>query len=419
MDVQLRLQHDLLAVETEHDVHAMVELDAPDAEVDADRPPLRLALVLDRSGSMAGPKLDATKRAARYLLDRLRDADELAVVTYDDTVQLVAGLAPVGAGDLRDRITAIGPGGMTNLSGGWLKGVEELRHSGGATRRALLLTDGLANVGITDPDQLTLMAGNVADTGVTTTTLGFGDQFNDELLTSMADAGRGQAHHIASVDDAPAAFAAEFEGLVSMVAQNVSVEIRPTPDVQLVAVLNEYPSTAVAGGIQVLAGDAYAGSKLRVVFRLHVPELPTLGARRIAAVVVRYTTVGEEVAAHEVTYPLEVNLVSSDEAAGADPDAAVPEEVTVLLAAQATDDARRLADAGEHDAAKRRLGEVVAELRRLAPGSERTEDLLAKARSLEDVERVLDRTSYSPTLRKQMHYRSHERKRRRPTQRDD
>lgn len=418
MDLQLRLQHDLLAVETEHDVHGMVDIAVPDEPVDGSRPPLRLALVLDRSGSMAGEKLDVTKRCARYLTERLSSDDELALVTYDDEVEVRAPLAAVDEAALGQAIGAIASGGMTNLSGGWLKGVEELRRRDDGTRRVLLLTDGLANRGVTQPERLRGMAEKVAGQGITTTTLGFGDGFNEELLTAMADAGRGMAHYIASVEDAPAAFAEEFEGLVSLVAQNVSVEIRPSDEVKLLGILNEYPANAADGGVQVSVGDAYAGHRLRVVFRLHIPDMAALGPAKVAEVVVRYVSVGDEIAEHQVTYPVKVNLVSADEAAAAGEDAEVTEEVTVLMAAQATDEARRLADEGRFDQARERLNEVIDKLRDLAPDSDRAADLQAKADSLEWSAREMSDDAYSPAASKRMHYRSHEMKRRRPT-RDD
>ncbi len=249
MDVQVRMEHGLLAVESEHEVHVMVAVTAPAAPLDDTRPPLRVALVIDRSGSMDGEKLEVVKRCAAFLVDRLQPRDELALVAYDDTVNLLAPLAPVDAGRLQEIIAGVESGGMTNLSGGWLKGVEELRRCNDGNRRVLLLTDGQANEGITDPEQLVQLAGGQAGDGITTTTLGFGDGFSEELLTAMADAGRGAGYFIASTEDAPAAFAAEFSDLVALMAQNVSVEIRPTDAVQLVAVLNDHPSVAVADGV--------------------------------------------------------------------------------------------------------------------------------------------------------------------------
>ncbi len=130
MDARIRLEHELLAVETEHNVHAMLELIAPEAPATT-RAPLHLALVIDRSGSMAGPKLETTKECAAYLVRRLAPTDELALVTYDDEVQLLSPLVAVGdAGPgLLGVIGGIFPGGSTNLSGGWLKGSGTRKNS--------------------------------------------------------------------------------------------------------------------------------------------------------------------------------------------------------------------------------------------------------------------------------------------------
>jgi Ca-activated chloride channel homolog len=159
------------------------------------------------------------------------------------------------------------------------------------------------------------MSRQAAAEGVGTTTIGFGEGFNEDLLTAMADAGGGNAHYAATPDEAPAIFAREFQDLVSLVAQNLSVEIRPSERVQMLGVLNEYPAVRVPGGVQVQLGDAYAEDRRRVVFELHVPEMARLGVAEVADVVVRYVSVGEEIAAHEVTLPIRVNLVSADEAA--------------------------------------------------------------------------------------------------------
>jgi Ca-activated chloride channel family protein len=413
MKASVRLEHKFLAVESEHTVHAMLELTAPPAPEGASRPPLHLALVIDRSGSMAGPKLEVTKDCAAFLVRRLEPTDELAVIAYDESVDLLAPLAPVDHA-LTAAIYSIPPGGQTNLSGGWLKGVEELRRtSRDGPRKILLLTDGLANVGVTDAPSLVAMASNAQGAGTGTTTIGFGHDFSEELLTAMAEAGGGRSYYAASPEDAPGIFAEEFEGLLHLVAQNVSVEIRPTEEVKVLGILNDHPQLPVPGGVQVELGDAFADETRRVVFELHVPDLARLGVATIAEVVVRYTEIGQQVALHELTVPVVVNLVSADEAAASKPDAEVTEEVVVLKAARAQKDAIRLADEGRFDEAKSMLESTAEELRRLAPNSERAAELLEQAEGLDQSAGMMMPMEYDAGTRKQMHYESYQRRQRR------
>ncbi len=411
MHASVRLDHSLVAVDSEHDVHAMLELGAPSPPEDSARVPLSLALVLDRSGSMAGRKLEVAKACAAWLVSRLRADDELAVVDYDDAVRLVTPLLPVASGVHAPALADVHPGGSTNLSGGWLKALEQLRATrDGRARKILLLTDGLANVGITDPAALVAMVRNAARAQVGTTTIGFGADFDEDLLTAMADAGGGNGHHAPTPDAAPAIFAEEFEGLTRLVAQNVSVEIRPAEEVEVVGVLNEYPMVAVPGGVQVALGDAYGGERRRLVLALHVPHLAELGPARVADLVVRYVSVGEQIAEHAVTVPIVANVVSASEAAAAVPDAEVQEEVLVLRAARARDDAIRLADDGDHVAAQRLLAETATELRASgqAPLAEQADELDAAQDLVAPVSYLADGLA-----RKRLRYTSRELRRKR------
>jgi Ca-activated chloride channel family protein len=400
MEANVRFDHQFLAVESEHAVHCMLELVVPDVEA-AERAPIHVALVLDRSGSMHGPKLDVAKQCATFLARRLGPTDELALVTYDDHVDLVRALAPVGAGDAQGAIAGIDSGGMTNLSGGWLKGLEELRRASDGVRRVLLLTDGLANEGITDHGRLVSIAeGTKAQTS--TTTIGFGDGFDEDLLTAIADASGGATYFAENPDDAPAIFAEEFEGLTKLVAQNLSVEICPTDRVELIAVLNEYPITQTPGGVQLQLGDAYGGERRRIVFELRIPQLAQLGPANVAHVVLRYVTVGDQVAAHETTIPITVNLVSADEAAVAELDHEVIDEVVVLQAARAKKEAIRLADQGRYDDARASLERAARELRKVAPSSPRAAELADEAIRLDGHVHAMSPSEYSPISRKRM-----------------
>ena len=413
MKTNLRFDQQLLALEAEHDVHCMLELLAPDAP-ETGRRPLHLAVVIDRSGSMEGARLDAARECTRFLANRLRPTDQLAVVTFDDQVDLLVPLGPPDATALSTVLDQMCAGGMTNLSGGWLKGIEELgRAQGAATRRVLLLTDGHANEGILDRVQLEQIASGTK-TRVSTTTIGIGEGFDEDLLTAIAGHSDGNTYFAESPEDAPGIFAEEFDGLASLVAQNVSVEIRPTDAVELVGVLNDYPVTNVPGGLQIAVGDAYGSECRRLVFALHIPQLAALGPARVADVVLRYVSVGTDIAAHEVTVPVVVNLVNADEAAAVDIDSEVTDEVWLLKSARARRDAIDAADAGDWDASRDALGATAASLRMAACDSPHAAPLLAEADLLEA---EADATMESdPMWRKRVNQQAWRRTRGRPAQ---
>lgn len=364
MKARVRPEYHLLAVEQEHELHCMFELVVPPVAGEVARPPLHLALVVDRSGSMTGAKLDHARRCAAWLGERLRPTDELALIAYDDEVRLLLPRGPVGSASLAAALASVQPGGSTNLSGGWLKGLEQLRTApAGSARKILLLTDGMANVGITDAGAIAELARSAQAEGIGTTTIGFGADFDEDLLTAVAAAGGGNAHWAETPDAAPGIFAREFDGLTRLAAQNVSVEIIPSAHVELLGVLNEFPSVAVPGGVQVQLGDAYGDETRRVVFKLHIPHLALLGPVPVAEIVLRYVSVGAEIAAHEVRVPVVVNAVSAQEAAAVAQDGDVREQVLVLRAARARDEAVRLTDAGNLGAARRVLRQAVHDLR--------------------------------------------------------
>jgi len=409
MKPTVRFEHELLAVESEHDVWCMLELSAPPAPSSLERRPLSVSLVVDRSGSMAGRKLEVTRACAEFLVQRLTPADRLSLVTYDDEVELRAPLLPIDGNrdELLRAVRHIVAGGQTNLSGGWLKGAETLQGAPqDSTRRVLLLSDGLANVGITQAPALSDAARSTLEAhGVTTSTIGFGADFDEDLLAGMADAGRGSAHFAETPDDAPGIFAQEFEDLVSLVAQNVSLEIRPAAEVGFLGVLNEFPVVPVQGGVQVQLGDAFADERRRVVFQLHVPSVAALGVMTVAGLVLRYVSVGQELAAHEVRVPLLVNRVSADEAVGSAADAEVTEEVVILSSAKAGREAREQADRGDLAGAERTLSEAVDRLSKTAEGSARAQELLDEAAFWRARSDQFSSGMYDAMQRKQMLFR--------------
>jgi Ca-activated chloride channel family protein len=278
----------------------------------------------------------------------------------------------------------------------------------------VLLSDGHANVGVDDAGELAKLARGAADEGVSTTTIGFGHGFDEDLMTAMANEGGGNAFFAPGVDDVPGIFAQEFDDLVALVAQNLSVEIRPDGDaVSVVSVLNEYPTIGVPGGVQVQIGDAYGEERRRIVFALDVPSLATLGPATVAEVVVRYVSIGDEVAAHELRVPVTVNLVAADDPAAAELDTEVTEEVVILASARAQDEARERAQHGDFDGARDILKHAADDLRAIAPHSARAAELFEQAEQAEEHGRIIEGGMFDAMSAKQMRYQSNLKRRER------
>ena len=359
MQPTIALDRTLVAVNVDGIVHLMLELTAPPA-VGVERAPIDAVVVLDRSGSMAGAPIHAVREATCNLLRLLGSEDRLGVVVFDDEAQMVLPLASHEPDAASVRIRAVEAGASTNLSGGWLKGMEML--SGDvrpeALRRIIVLTDGHANAGVTDSLSLCGLMSAARNQGITTSTIGFDDGYDEVLLAALADAGAGNDYWCAGPDQAPQVFAAEFDGLASVVAQNISVEIRPT-DAAEVAVLNEYPIVVVDGGFQVSLGDAYGGERRRVVamYRLNAPG--AIGEVDLGELVIRWASMVGDVALRTTTISVKVNATDDPGAPDLAASPVVTEQVNVLKAARSRKAAHESLMRGGIDGARAALRDAV------------------------------------------------------------
>lgn len=195
----------------------------------ASRPPLNIALVLDRSGSMADDmKFPHAIAAARAVIENLSESDIISLVAFNERALV---LSPAGRvvnkPFLFQRLAEVAPEGITDLSAGLLEGIAQVNSQSatGQVRQAILLTDGQANTGVTDPAALRKMVEAARAKGVGLSTMGCGTDFNQTLLTDLALAGGGRYTFVKTAEQLPAAFRQELRGLLEVIAQNVRLEI--------------------------------------------------------------------------------------------------------------------------------------------------------------------------------------------------
>ena len=218
---------------------AVLQIGFTTAEINerSDLRPLNLVLVIDKSGSMADDdKMSRVKEGLRTMLTKLRPDDVISIVAFDYRPQVLYAASKVGNGaEVRYAIDCLAPDGGTNLHSGLMLGYAEARKHfrHGATNRVILLTDGIANVGVTDPRRIANESAAYNSQGIDLSTIGVGLDLNNDLLRTLAGSGRGLYHFISDYKDINKVFVNEVQSLVSSVAKNVQVRIEHHPDLQL------------------------------------------------------------------------------------------------------------------------------------------------------------------------------------------
>lgn len=218
--------------------HVLVRIVAPGQPADVvatPRAPLDLALVIDRSGSMSGRPLEAALESAARIVSGLRSDDRVAVVAFDSEIEVVQPLvAATDRASLVQRIRSIDARGSTDLFGGWEEAVKQLAPFTRKDRiaRVILLSDGQANQGLVNEQEIFARVTKAAGAGITTSTVGLGHGFNESLMTGMATAGEGVANFGQTADDLDEAFEEQFAILSNSFLRQVKVSVQGGSDVQ-------------------------------------------------------------------------------------------------------------------------------------------------------------------------------------------
>ncbi|MBE0685751.1 MAG: VWA domain-containing protein [Anaerolineaceae bacterium] len=275
LQISLNSEQTLIAREVPSQRVLEITVQAPTIETTKSRPPLNLALVIDRSGSMSGEKLEYVKQAAAFVVDRLEENDRCALVAYDDQVQLLSSsikMTGANRNEMKHLIQDIRISGTTNLSGGWLQGCHEVAEAAEekTINRTLLLTDGLANVGITDLEELAMHARELASRGVTTSTFGVGLGFNEHLLEAMSNQGRGNFYFIETPMQIPDIFLKEFNELATITASDVEIELEIPAQVN-VELLGGWANEKKDGKFRIFAGNLYSGQTQEIYLTVLTP----------------------------------------------------------------------------------------------------------------------------------------------------
>ena len=225
---------------------AILQIGFTTAEVNerTDLRPLNLVLVIDKSGSMAGDKMSRVKSSLHTMIGKLRPHDVVSIVAFDSMAEVLFPARTIGDGaELRRAIDCLEPNGATNLHGGLMLGYAEAKKHlrNGATNRVILLTDGIANEGVVDPARIAAESSEFNGQGIDLSTIGVGNDLNNDLLRTLARSGRGLYHFIADYKDIDKVFVNEVQSLISSVAKKVQVRIEYGPGLQLEKIYGYQP----------------------------------------------------------------------------------------------------------------------------------------------------------------------------------
>lgn len=248
----------------------------------APRAPVSIGLVIDRSGSMGGGKLEVAKQAALEVVDRLSDTDEIAVTIFDteiDVIQPRARVSPEVRIAIRNALRQVQARGGTALHLGWLTGARAIAQdhgapSGAPVARCFLLTDGQANEGVTDRTQIcTDVAATREVAGVVTSTFGIGNDYDENLLVPMAEAGGGRFHNLRTPEEIVQTFVGEIDEVfaIATTAVNLEVAIGSGSRAQVVAGYYATAGQSSDQDLHVAVGDLLFGSTRHVTLQIVLP----------------------------------------------------------------------------------------------------------------------------------------------------
>ncbi|MBT9313490.1 vWA domain-containing protein [Leptothoe kymatousa] len=344
----------------------LVKIIPPPSDRQRQRPRLNLAVVIDCSSSMAfKERLVYAKAAARQIVQELTPSDRISIHTFDQTAQtLLPSTFCSHKYEIINKIQTIRLGQGTNLHAGWIEGVNEVNKNSQSDtiNRVILLSDGRTNRGITNQKTIVSHVENLAQSRISTTTVGLGNDFSDNLLKTMARGGGGNYYHLNSPHHLPIIFKKEVQALVATFGQAVTLGIEPQGDVDVEDVLNDFDLNPQG---RFKLPNLVAGYPFNVVVQLKVEALH----QQTDLCYFRLSWCdGETTESKSLRVPLRLPMVAPPTLQRGANNPEVQQQVALMLGARAKKKAIELVDRGNYEAAHAQLQSAQALILR-APAS--------------------------------------------------
>jgi len=310
--------------------------------------PINLALVLDHSGSMEGPKIEKARQAACIAIDQLEPTDTYSLVQFDDQVDVLVPAQPVENKErLKEIVNRIEPGGSTALYAGVQEGAHQLRKYFDAknVNRVILVSDGIANVGPSSPEEIAGLGRTLRDQDSPVTTVGLGDDYNEDVMASLAEASGANYYYVRDAEKLPEVFEEELGQVKSEVAQDVKIIIEMPEGVAPIEIVG-MPDVHFEGNKATISlGAFYAAENRDILVRCRV-KAPQGGSEEVGHVHIVYAAPGD---GKDRESDLDARVKFTDQQADADKSVNADVETKAALAENSAARQRALAmqDAGD------------------------------------------------------------------------
>ena len=340
-----------------------INLDAASIDRQLERPPVNLTLVLDRSGSMTGDKIVKAKEAAIQALRRLNHRDRFALVTYDHQVEtIVPSQSAANSEWIESRIRQIRPGGNTALFGAVSQGAAEVRKSLGNNmiHRVILLSDGLANVGPSNPGDLGRLGAALLKEGISVTTVGVGTDYNEDLMAQLAGRSDGNHYFVEASRDLPRIFAAELGDVLNTVARQVTIEIECPDGVVPIRIIGR-DGRIFGNRVELRMNQLYGGQNKYALVEVEIPSSLASEQLQLAQVRCSYENALTDLHVHN-EFKVLVQFSEDRDAVTRSVQPEVQRSVVANEIAEARDKALDLYNAGRKDEAVQELQQRQAQI---------------------------------------------------------
>jgi FHA domain-containing protein/von Willebrand factor type A domain-containing protein len=337
-------------------IWGVIKIEAHGPALEAERAPLAVVLAVDVSGSMKGEPLEHALHSCRLVSDRLGPSDQLALVTFSDHGSVVCGLTPVdatGRAQIGASLRDVRAQSQTNLHDGLGVAAAVLQRAPAGLRRAIaVLSDGKPNLGLSSPAEL---ATYVRGLGIAVSSLGFGSSYDEDVLEAIASAGSGRYRQVANPSLARADLAQAVLAQGGIVADHLSLQLRPGEGVEVVGVLPVTPLRFGGQGARLPVDDVFQDEARTIAVELEFNLQSATGGRLLELTAEGCSPDGTR---HQASIMLEVDVRAGVRIANRD----AQRELVMLQGDAARSEARRRADAGSTPTAVAILQEMLARI---------------------------------------------------------